>query len=54
METLFDILDECGSSTEEFFYYDISQYAKDKELLALLSVTQENKKRAIIELLSYR
>lgn len=54
IDALLAIIEACGSSTEEFFYYDITQYAKDKELLTLLSITPENKKNAIIELLKSR
>lgn len=47
-----DIVEACGSSLQEFFYYDISQYAQDEKVINLLKHTSENKKRAIIELLS--
>lgn len=32
LEVLLKIIDECGSSVEEFFYSDISAYEKDKQL----------------------
>ena len=46
-----DIAVACNSSIEEFFYYDISQYKIDKEIIELLKATPPNKKDAILELL---
>ena len=46
------IAEACGSSLEEMFYYDISQYSKDKELIMLLKKCNEKKKQAIIDLLN--
>lgn len=51
IETLFDILEACGSSTEEFFYRDISSYKKDEEIINLLSRVSVEKKKAVITLL---
>ncbi len=47
-----DIADACGSSLEEMFYYDITQYPKDKEIISLLKKCNEKKKQAIIDLLN--
>ena len=33
LEVLLKIIEECGSSTEEFFYGDIAEYGRDKSLL---------------------
>lgn len=49
-----DIAIACNSSIEEFFYYDIAQYKKDKELIELLKNTPENKKEAIIQILKIK
>ena len=47
-----DIAEACGSSLEEMFYYDISQYSKDKEIISSLKKCNEKKKQAIIDLLN--
>ena len=46
-----DIVEACNSSLEEFFYYDISQYKKDKEIIDLLKNTSPIAKESIINLL---
>lgn len=46
-----DIVDACNSSLQEFFYYDIDQYSKDKYLLFLLQKAKPNIKDLIIKLL---
>ena len=51
-ETLIDILDCCNTTVEEFFYYDIEEYKKDKPILDLLrSVKDQEKKHAVFTLL---
>lgn len=47
-----EIAEVCGSSLEEFFYYDINQYKIDKQLIDLLKNVPESKKKAFIEILS--
>ncbi|MGN0961815.1 MAG: helix-turn-helix transcriptional regulator [Christensenellales bacterium] len=47
-----DIVTVCDSSMEEFFYYDIDEYIRDKQIIELLKHTSNNKKQAIIELLT--
>ncbi len=47
-----DIAEACGSSFEEMFYYDINQYALDKEIILSLQKTSTKKKQAILELLN--
>lgn len=47
-----DIAEACGSSLEEMFYYDISQYSKDREIISSLKKCNEKKKQAIIDLLN--
>ena len=47
-----DIAQACGSSLEEFFYYDINQFKNDKEIIELLKKVPAEKKKAWIELLS--
>lgn len=51
VEALFDILEECGTTYEEFFYYNPSEYKNDKQILDLLKLCSEEKKQAIITLL---
>jgi len=49
---LLDIISACGSTVDEFFYYDLTQYASDTQVIALLqNCKNDNKKQAIIELL---
>lgn len=45
-----DIVEVCNSSLEEFFYYDISQYKKDKEVLDFLKTLSTHQKEAIMNL----
>lgn len=47
-----DIVEACGSSLEEFFYYDMNQYKTDKQVIDLLKTVPESKKIAFIEILS--
>ena len=47
-----DIVTACDSSMEAFFYYDIESYKTDQQIIELLKHTTENKKQAIIELLT--
>lgn len=47
-----EIAEACGSSLEEFFYYDMNQYKIDKQVIDLLKNTPELKKKAFIEILS--
>ncbi len=47
-----EIAEACGSSLEELFYYDIAEYCKDREIIALLKTCNDKKKKAIIDLLN--
>ncbi len=51
METLLEIISACNSSVEEFFYYDISAYKKDAEIIDLLRRVKPEKKDAILTIL---
>ena len=51
MDVFLKIIEECGSTPQEFFHYSISQYQKDKEIIDLLSKASDEKKQAIISLL---
>lgn len=51
IDTLFDILDVCHTSPEEFFYYNPSQYKIDKEIIDLLATIDEDSKKAFLTLL---
>lgn len=46
-----DICDACGITIEQFFYYDVNEYLKYKEIIDLLKNTSPQKKEAVIELL---
>ena len=43
-ETLMAILDACNTTVAEFFYYDIEQYARDKEMIDLFGMCGDEKK----------
>lgn len=51
VSALLEIINACGMSESEFFYYDINAYEQDKEIIELLSKANPIKKRAIIDLL---
>lgn len=53
-ETLMEILEACNTTTEEFFYYNISAYKQDEEILKLLETASPEKKNAIISLLKLK
>lgn len=46
-----DIVESCNSTLEEFFYYDIGAFQKDKYIISLLSKAKPDVKDAIIKLL---
>lgn len=50
LSTLMDIIEACGSSTEEFFYSDIHQYDIDKKALEFFKTLSYNQKNAIMNL----
>lgn len=54
VSVLLDIISVCGSTESEFFYYDIQQYQKDKEIIELLKTASPIKKDSIINLLKNR
>lgn len=51
ISALLEIIEACGSTPIEFFYYDIYSYSKDKEIIDLLKSASSIKKEAIINLL---
>lgn len=46
-----DIVESCNSTLEDFFYYDISAFQKDKYIINLLSKAKPDVKDAIIKIL---
>lgn len=44
MQVMLDIINACGTTPEEFFYPNISDFTIDKELLNLLKNTTQTKK----------
>ena len=51
LEVLLKIIEICGSTAEEFFYSDIPNYDKDKQLLQKLKPLSNEKKEALFKLL---
>ena len=51
VSALLEIIEACGSTPIEFFYYDIYAYEKDKTIIDLLKNVSQIKKEAIINLL---
>lgn len=51
VSALLEIIEACGSTPLEFFYYDIYAYEKDKTIIDLLKTVSPIKKDAIITLL---
>jgi len=51
MESFIDIVEACGITLEEFFYYDMSAYKQDKEIIDLLKHVNSESKDSIIKLL---
>lgn len=51
VSALLKIIEACGSTPIEFFYYDIYAYEKDKIIIDLLKNVSQIKKEAIINLL---
>ena len=46
-----DIVEACNSSLEEFFYYDMNQYKKDKHIISLLQKAKPEIKDSITKIL---
>lgn len=51
-EAMLKIIEECGLTEVQFFYYDIDAYEKDKNIIEILSTISSEKKDAIITLLT--
>lgn len=51
VSALLEIIDACGSTPLEFFYYNIYDFQKDMEILNLLKSATPIKKDSIINLL---
>lgn len=50
LSVLLDIIEVCGSTPEEFFYYDINQYAQDRKALDFFKTLSSYQKEAIMNL----
>ena len=48
LDVLMKIIEECGSTPEEFFYHNISEYDRDKELIQTLKDLPEDIKSFIL------
>jgi transcriptional regulator with XRE-family HTH domain len=51
VSALLAIIKACDITPSEFFYYDMAQYAVDKDIIDLLKTATATKKRAIVDLL---
>lgn len=51
MEAFIAIVEACGITLEEFFYYDMAAYKDDKEIIDLLKNVNSETKESIIKLL---
>lgn len=51
VDTLFDILEVCNTTPEEFFYNNPNDYKMDKEIIDLLSSIDEESKKSVLTLL---
>ena len=51
VSALLEIIEACGSTESEFFYYDIQAYKQDREIIDLLKKATPTKKQSIINLL---
>ena len=51
LEVFMDIIETCGSTPSEFFYYNMDEYKNDKEIIELLKKVSPTKKQALIGLL---
>lgn len=49
LEVLLKIIEACGSSLEEFFYYDISAYEKDKQVNDKIKCLPDEVKNFILD-----
>ncbi len=51
VSALLEIIEACGSTPLEFFYYDIYAYEKDKTIMNLLQKVKPSIKDAVIKIL---
>ncbi len=50
MEIILQILEVCNTSCEEFFYSNMSEYEKDKELLSYIKSLTPTQKEKLLNL----
>lgn len=50
LSALFDIIEACNSTPEEFFYSDIESYKQDKQTLEFIKTLSPHQKDAIMNL----
>ncbi len=51
MNALYDILEVCGVTPEQFFYENFKDYELDKKYLDIIKNMKSDKKQALIEFL---
>ena len=51
VSALFEIIEACGSTPLEFFYYNSYTYEKDKQIISLLQKAKPEVKDAVIKIL---
>ena len=51
VEVLMRIIEECGLTPEQFFYYDMNAYSKDIEIINQLKRLDDKQKEAIMTII---
>lgn len=51
MDSFLEIISACKVSPEEFFYYDMDMYAKDKQIIEMLKICSREKKDIVLAIL---
>ena len=52
LDALLEIIEICGMTCEQFFYENINDYEKDKQLLTIFNTLKSDKKQQLIDFLS--
>ncbi len=52
LDALLNIIEICGMTCEQFFYENINDYEKDKQLLTIFNTLKSDKKQQLIDFLS--
>lgn len=52
LEVLMKIVEECGLTLPQFFYYDMNEYSKDMNIIEKLKSLSDEQKTAILTIIS--